>query len=83
MGSSNPKMWDSSLRTAAVILEDRLRDVGSIVDPDRIGRGLVNDVFGAVGTLTNRVSGYRNPLGYLIAVPLLVLEAMLAPLIVA
>ena len=56
-GSSNPKMWDTSVRTAVVILEERLRDVGGIADPERIGRGLVNDVFAANGTLADRFSG--------------------------
>lgn len=64
-GSSNPKMWDSSVRTAVVILEERLRDVGGIADPERIGRGLVNDVFAANGTLADRFTssereGYRD-----------------------
>ena len=53
-GSSNPKMWGTSVRTAVVILEERLRDVGGIADPERIGRGLVNDVFAANGTLADR-----------------------------
>ena len=64
-GSSNPKMWDTSVRTAVVILEERLRDVGGIADPERIGRGLVNDVFAANGTLADRFTksereGYRD-----------------------
>jgi Protein of unknown function (Hypoth_ymh) len=64
-GSSNPKMWDTSVRTAVVILEERLRDVGGIADPERIGRGLVNDVFAANGPLADRFTksereGYRD-----------------------
>jgi hypothetical protein len=64
-GSSNPKMWDTSVRTAVVILEERLRDVGGIADSERIGRGLVNDVFGANGSMAGRFTsserdGYRD-----------------------
>jgi hypothetical protein len=64
-GSSNPKMWDTSVRTAVVILEERLRNVGGIADPERIGRHLVNDVFAANGTLADRFTksereGYRD-----------------------
>ena len=50
-------MWDTSVRTAVVVLEERLRDVGGIADPERIGRGLVNNVFAANGTLADRFSG--------------------------
>jgi hypothetical protein len=58
-------MWDTSVRTAVVILEERLRDVGGIADPERIGRGLVNDVFAANGTLADRFTksereGYKD-----------------------
>lgn len=65
-GSADPVMWDSAVRTAGVILEERLRDVGSIDNPERIGRDLVNDVFGNGGTLASSFShdgerqGYRD-----------------------
>lgn len=65
-GSADPMLWDSAVRTAGVILEERLRDVGRITDPGRIGRDLVNDIFGNSGTLTPRFSldaerqGYRD-----------------------
>src|SRR5215208_1485956 len=74
-GSSNPKMWDTSVRTAVVILEERLRDVGGIADQERIGRGLVNDVFAANGTLADRdlytgiVGVFRNVYGHRIVDP--------------
>jgi hypothetical protein len=45
-------------------LEERLRDVGGIADPDRVGRDLVNGVFGQRGTLTNRFSIDSERLGY-------------------
>ena len=59
-GSSNPKMWDTSFRTAVVILEERLRDVGGIAVPESIGRGLVNDVVAVNGTLADRFSGSES-----------------------
>lgn len=65
-GSADPMMWDSAVRTAGVILEERLRDVGGIVDAGRLGRELVNDVFGNGGTLAGSFSldaerqGYRD-----------------------
>jgi len=65
-GSADPMLWDSAVRTAGVILEERLRDVGSISDPNRTGRDLVNDVFGKSGTLASKFTvsserdGYRD-----------------------
>jgi len=65
-GNANPKLWDSIVRTATVVLEERLRDIGGITDPSRVGQGLVNDVFGQHGTLAERFTvdserqGYRD-----------------------
>ena len=65
-GSSNPKSWDTAVRNAGVVLEARLRDVGRIPDPKRLGRDLVNDIFGDNGTLTSKFpvpserQGYRE-----------------------
>ncbi len=65
-GSADPKLWDSAVRTAGVILEERLRNVGGIADTGRVGRDLVNDVFGNGGNLAGRFSldaerqGYRD-----------------------
>ena len=42
-GSAEPKLWDSAVRTAGVILEDRLRDVGGISDTNCVGLALVNN----------------------------------------
>ena len=50
-GSANPKMWDTAVRTAVVVLEERLRDVGGIGDENLIGRNLVNKIFNDKGTL--------------------------------
>ena len=55
-GSADPMLWDSAVRTSGVILEERLRDVGGITAPDRVGRDLVNDVFGTNGTLAAKFS---------------------------
>jgi hypothetical protein len=65
-GGADPRLWDSVVRTAGVILEERLHDVGKIADPSRVGRDLVNDVFGKTGTLAAKFSidaerqGYRD-----------------------
>ena len=65
-GASDPMLWDSAVRTAGVILEERLRDIGSISDPNRTGRDLVNDVFGKSGSLASKFNvpsereGYRD-----------------------
>lgn len=65
-GGTDPMLWDSGVRTAGVILEQRLHNVGSISDPNRTGRDLVNDVFGKNGTLVPKFEvsserdGYRE-----------------------
>ena len=65
-GGSDPRLWDSAVRTVGVVLEERLRDVGGITDSARIGRDLVNDVFGNRGTLAGKFpqdserQGYRD-----------------------
>jgi hypothetical protein len=64
-GASNPKSWDDAVRNAGLVLEVRLRDVGSIPN-NRVGRDLVNDVFGKHGSLASKFSvdsereGYRD-----------------------
>jgi hypothetical protein len=63
-GSADPKLWDSAVRTAGVILEERLRDVGGITDPGRVGRDLVNDVFGGKGTLATMIPNESERQGY-------------------
>lgn len=65
-GGNDPALWDAALRTAGVILEQRLRDVGQITDPSLVGRELAGKVFGQTGTLANKFSvagerdGYRE-----------------------
>ena len=65
-GGSDPILWDSAVRTAGVILEERLRDVGNISDPNQTGQSLVSKVFGNNGTLASKFSvpseqnGYRD-----------------------
>jgi hypothetical protein len=65
-GAADPKLWDSAVRTAGVILEERLRDVGRITDPQAVGRDLVNKVFGKSGSLAVKFGhdaereGYRD-----------------------
>jgi len=55
-GAADPKLWDSAVRTAGVILEERLRDVGNVTDQHAVGRDLVNKVFGKSGTLAGKFS---------------------------
>jgi hypothetical protein len=65
-GGSDPRLWDSAVRTAGVVLEERLRDVGGITDSARTGRDLVNDVYSNRGTLAGKFpqdserQGYRD-----------------------
>ncbi len=63
-GAADPKLWDSAVRAAGVILEERLRDVGNIADRARVGRDLVNDVFGDRGTLSAKIPISSERVGY-------------------
>ncbi|PZO35756.1 MAG: hypothetical protein DCF19_23200 [Pseudanabaena frigida] len=63
-GGSDPTLWDSAVRTAGVILEERLRDVGNISDPNQTGQSLVNKVFGNNGTLASKFSVPSEQSGY-------------------
>jgi hypothetical protein len=60
---NNPKVWDSAVRTAGVILEERLRKVGNIKD-NSVGRDLVNKVFGKAGTLAKDFTDESERDGY-------------------
>src|SRR5436190_23678636 len=51
-GPDDPKVWDSVVRTAGVVLEQRLRTVGRI-KAGSVGRDLVNRIFGKDGTLAS------------------------------
>lgn len=65
-GSLNPTLWDSAVRTAGVILEERLRQKGAIEDPNITGQNLVNKIFNKTGILANKFTvdserqGYRD-----------------------
>jgi hypothetical protein len=63
-GAADPAVWDSAVRTAGVVLEDRLHDVGRIADPSVIGQELVNRVFGATGTLASKFAVAAERQGY-------------------
>jgi hypothetical protein len=63
-GGSDPTLWDSAVRTAGVILEERLRDVGNISDPNQTGQSLVSKVFGNNGTLASKFSVPSEQSGY-------------------
>lgn len=63
-GGSDPLLWDSAVRTAGVILEERLRSVGQISDPNRTGRNLVNDTLGTAGTLASKFAVSSEREGY-------------------
>lgn len=63
-GAADPALWDSAVRTAGVILEERMRDVGGITERDRVGRDLVNSVFGDRGTLSPKFESDSERQGY-------------------
>jgi hypothetical protein len=63
-GGTYPKMWDMAVRTAMVVLEERLRDVGGISDTGRRGQALVNDVLSSRDTLAGRFSDDQVRQGY-------------------
>lgn len=63
---SDSKQWDSAVRTAGVILEERLRQKGNISDRNIYGRRIVDKIIGTNGTLANKFTvdserqGYRD-----------------------
>ncbi len=65
-GSSDPKQWDSAVRTAGVILEERLRKKSLINDSNMTGQSLVNKIFNNNGILASKFNidserqGYRD-----------------------
>jgi hypothetical protein len=58
----NPKAWDKAVRTAVVILEERLREIGNVddVNPDATGTTIVNKIFGGNGDFKNRLGSDKN-----------------------
>jgi hypothetical protein len=63
-GSADPKLWDTAVNNACRVLEDRLRDVGSILDANCVGLALVNKVFAADGSLASKFSVNAERQGY-------------------
>jgi hypothetical protein len=63
-GSADPALWDSAARVALVVLEERIRRVAGITDPNRTGRDLVNDVFAKKGTMADRFESASERDGY-------------------
>ncbi|NCR21813.1 MAG: hypothetical protein GPJ27_07750 [Microcystis aeruginosa L111-01] len=48
-GGDNPKAWDTGIRNATVVLEDRMRKLGNIdnINQKATGNGIVNLIFGS------------------------------------
>jgi hypothetical protein len=48
-GGDNPKAWDTAIRNATVVLEDRMRKLGNIdnINQKATGNGIVNLIFGS------------------------------------
>ncbi len=63
-GSADRKLWDTAVNNACRVLEDRLRDVGSILDANCVGLALVNKVFAADGSLASKFSVNAERQGY-------------------
>lgn len=63
-GGADPTLWDSAVRTAIVVLEERIRQVADISDPERTGRDLANDVFGDKGNLSQVFESGSEKQGY-------------------
>jgi hypothetical protein len=66
-GGDDPKAWDKAVRTATVVLEERLRKLGKTeaINPDATGEGIVNIVFGKNSVLSGKLDdrqreAYRN-----------------------
>ncbi len=63
-GSADPALWDSAVRVALVVLEERLRRASGISDPNTTGRDLVNGAFGGKGTMADRFESHSERGGY-------------------
>lgn len=61
---NDPLLWDSVMRTAGVILEERLREVGHISDHNLNGSKLVNEVFGQNGSLASKFTIESERIGH-------------------
>lgn len=63
-GGTDPKLWDSAVRTAMVILEERLRDVGQVTNMTKIGRELVREVFRQNSPIASKLKSDSERSGY-------------------
>lgn len=64
-GSSDPKkLWDSAVRTAGVILEERLRTKGEINDSKLTAQAVVNKIFNTNGILASKFDNDSERQGY-------------------
>ena len=63
-GSADPKLWDSAVRTAVVILEERLRDIGQVTNPMKVGKDLVGEVFRQNGPLALKLTSESERISY-------------------
>jgi len=65
-GANDPRNWDTAVRNASVVLEERLRFVGGITDPHIVSKQLANAVFGQTGSkagsfnVDSEREGYRD-----------------------
>ena len=67
-GGDDPKAWDKAVRTATVILEERLRKLGDIdsINSDATGSNIVNMIFGSKNSVLSgklkdkELQGYRD-----------------------
>jgi hypothetical protein len=75
-GGDDPKAWDKAVRTATVVLEERLRKLGKteFINPDATGEGIVNIIFAGknpvlAGKLDEKqLKAYRDLYGGIMAV---------------
>jgi hypothetical protein len=59
-GALDPKRWDSAVRSAALVLEERLRDIGGVTESGLTAVQVVNTVFGQQGRLGLKVPADRE-----------------------
>ena len=65
-GTEDVKVWDMALRSACVVLEERLKEAANITSRDKTAEDAVNSLFGGSGKLAAKCSNkseavvYRN-----------------------
>ena len=57
-GGADPKLWDNAVRTAGVILEERLRDVSGLHDRKLRPQDVVNRALGQKGVLAAKFAAH-------------------------